>query len=374
MTEFIKGADISTLLEVESCGGKYYDEENNQKDLISILKDHGFNYIRLRLWNNPYDDNGNSFGAGTCDLETVIKIAKRVKAQGLKILLDYHYSDFWTDPGKQTKPRAWANHSVSELIKDIYDFTYETLLKMDSEQVFPDMIQVGNELSAGLLWPEGRWPEFGNIAAFVGSGIKAVHAAETAVNKKSKIMIHLDNGGKNELYRTWFDNYMKLGPDFDIIGLSYYPFWHGSLCDLKNNMADIAIRYNKELVVAEVSMGFTMEDYAAYEHLSPENRKGYATKPELAARLPYEMSKEGQVKFTEDFLNTLKSVPEHKGIGFFWWEAGWLPVPGSGWATDAAIKYMNEKGPGGNEWANQALFDYDGHALPALNLIKDFKI
>lgn len=374
MNEFIKGADISTILEVEACGGHFYREDGSESDLITILSEYGFNYVRLRLWNNPFDPDGVSFGAGTCDLKTVITIAARAKKAGMKFLLDFHYSDFWADPGKQRKPRAWADHNADQLTKDVYDFTYKTFSDMAEADVYPDMVQIGNELSAGLLWPEGQWPNFENMARFVSSGILAVRDADKKYGRHTLTMIHLDNGGKNELYRTWFDNYFKTGEDFDIIGLSYYPFWHGSLEALTNNMKDISERYRKDLVIAEVSMGFSMEDYSKFEDLTEEQRKGYATKAELVAKVPFPMTPKGQSDFMSALLEVLRSIPNSRGIGFFWWEAGWLPVPKSGWATEAAIEYMNEKGPGGNEWANQTLFDYSGHPLPALNTIKNFEV
>jgi arabinogalactan endo-1,4-beta-galactosidase len=233
------------------------------------------------------------------------------------------------------------------------------------------MVQVGNELSNGLLWPEGQVPNYGNIARFVSAGIRAVK--ETC--PKAKIMIHLDNGGNNELYNRWFDQYINVnkGEDFDIIGLSYYPFWHGTLDDLAYNMNDIAVKFGKELVIAEVSMGHTTEDYANYENLKADERKGMATKPELCAKVPFPMTIEGQCEFTKAFLKTIENVPDNKGRGFFWWEPAWIPVPGSGWATEEALAYIKEAGPCGNEWANQALFDYDGNALPALQVIKEYK-
>ena len=186
-------------------------------------------------------------------------------------------------------------------------------------------------------------------------------------------MIHLDNGGNNELYRTWFDEFMKRGEDFQYIGLSYYPFWHGTLDMLEYNMNDIAERYDKDLIIAEVSMGYTMEDYALYEGLKPEERKGYATKPSLVEKLEYPMTKEGQADFMKDILTRLQNVKGGHGCGFFYWEPAWIPVPGSGWATPASLKYMNDPGPCGNEWANQALFDYDGNVNPAFEVIRDWK-
>ena len=235
--------------------------------------------------------------------------------------------------------------------------------------LLPAITAVGNELSNGLLWPFGRTPNFENIVLFLNAGIQAVRDAAPGM----KIMLHLDNGGSNMLYRTWFDSYFaRGGKDFDYIGLSYYPFWHGTMDDLKNNMQDLALRYHKDMIVAEVSTGFTLEDYASYEKLAPEERKGMATKRELAEKVPYPMTPEGQSAFMRDIMTLIRDIPENRGKGFVYWEPAWLPVPGCGWANEAALAYTGEQGPGGNEWANQALFDYDGNALPALKTIRDF--
>ena len=356
--------------EIEKLGAKFYDN-GEEKDLLTILKSYGTNYIRLRIWNDPKSPEGEPYGAGNTDYHTMLRMAKRVKAAELGFLLDFHYSDFWADPGKQRKPKAWEHFTVEQLEQAVYEFTKETMEHLIQEGAAPDMVQVGNELSNGLLWPEGQVPNYGNIARFVSSGIRAVK--ETCPT--AKIMIHLDNGGNNALYREWFDQYINQnqGEDFDIIGLSYYPFWHGTLDDLSNNMNDIAVRFGKELVIAEVSMGHTVEDYAEFEKLSAENRKGMATKPALCEKVPFPMTEQGQCAFMKAFLKSVEQVPENKGRGFFYWEAGWLPVAGSGWATDAALAYIKEAGPGGNEWANQALFDYNGNALPALEVIRDYR-
>lgn len=368
MLDYIKGMDISTLLEVEENGGKFYDH-GKEGDLLDILKAYDTNYVRLRLWNDPYSEDGKPYGAGTNDLEKTIILAKRAKKAGMKILLDYHYSDFWADPGKQNVPKAWRGMNAEELTQAVYDYTVETLNVLKEEGVLPDMVQVGNEITNGLLWPYGLKPEYDNIAKFVTSGIRAVKS----VSKDIVIMIHLDNGGNHEMYVDWFDNYCKRGEDFDVIGLSYYPFWHGSMKQLCDNMNDIAIRYDKQLVIAEVSMGHTMEDYGKYEKLEPSERKGYATRAELVAKIEHPMTIEGQVQFMKDFLKCVEEVPENRGRGFFYWEPAWIPVPGVHWATWAALEYTREAGPLGNEWANQALFDYDGNALPALEVIRDYE-
>ena len=366
--KFVKGMDLSTLLELERCGAKYYDN-GEERDLLAIMKSYDVDTIRIRLWNDPWSETGESFGAGENDLKTSLEIAKRVTAAGFGVLLNFHYSDFWADPGKQIKPKAWADYGVKELEQAVYDYTLESMQTFLDAGVNITMVQVGNELSNGLLWPEGKVPNYDNIATFVNAGIRAVRKADAAI----PVMIHLDNGGNNALYREWFDNFTKRGEDFEIIGLSYYPFWHGSLQMLNDNMNDIAERYGKDLVIAEVSMGYTMEDYKNYEKLSDEERKGYATRPALVEKIEYPMTKQGQYDFMEDFLNRISHIKGGKGKGFFYWEPAWIPVPGSGWATPASLKYMNDPGPCGNEWANQALFDYDGNALPTLSLIRDFK-
>lgn len=372
--KYVKGMDLSTLLELERLGAKYYDG-GKERDILDIMKDYDVDTIRLRIWNDPWGENHESYGAGENDVPTTLAIAKRVSGKGFGVLLNFHYSDFWADPGKQIKPKAWESMTTEELEQAVYDFTYDTMELFLKEGVNVTMVQVGNELSNGLLWPDGKIDvaggigEYDNIARFVSAGIRAVRKAGADI----PVMIHLDNGGNNELYRRWFDNYVKRGEDFDIIGLSYYPFWHGTLDQLISNMNDIAERYRKDLIIAEVSMGFTMEDYKDYEKLSDDARKGYATRAELVEKIEFPMTREGQADFMRTMLSRMETVADHRARGFFWWEPAWIPVPGSGWATPASLAYMRDPGPCGNEWANQALFDYDGNVLPTLAVIRDYK-
>ena len=374
MMRYVKGTDLSTLLELERLGAKYYDG-GEERDILDIMKDYDVDTIRLRIWNDPWGKDHESYGAGENDVPTTLEIAKRVSEKGLGVLMNFHYSDFWADPGKQIKPKAWEGMTVEELTQAVYDFTFDTMELFKKEGVNITMVQVGNELSNGLLWPEGKIDvdagvgEYDNIAAFVSAGIRAVRKS----NPDIPVMLHLDNGGNNELYRRWFDNYVARGEDFDLIGLSYYPFWHGTMDQLINNMNDMAERYHKDLIIAEVSMGYTMEDYKDYEKLSDSERKGYATKPSLVEKIEFPMTKEGQADFMRTLLARLETVAEHRARGFFWWEPAWIPVPGSGWATPASLEYMHDPGPCGNEWANQALFDYDGNVLPTLEVIRDYK-
>ncbi len=375
--EFIKGMDVSTLIEEEECGAKFYDGDAAE-DLFVILKRYGVKSVRLRLWNNPYSEKGVPYGAGTNDFDKVVSLATRAKNAGMTYLLDFHYSDFWADPGKQWPPKAWNGHDGAALIDDVYSYTKTTLEKLVSLDLPPYMVQVGNEITNGCMWPLGNRmygkpddcpediPYFNPILKdILSEGIRAVR--ETV--PKALVMLHLDNGGNNALYREWFDGYISRGgADFDVIGLSYYPFWHGNLAALRDNLNDISERYKKPLVLAEISMGFTMEDYAKYEKLGPDERKGYATKQSLVEKLDYPMTPEGQKAFMEHAIRILKEVPGNLGKGYYYWEPAWIPVPGCGWATPEALEYIKEAGPCGNEWANQALFDYEGRILPALQV------
>ena len=382
----ILGIDTSTYLE-ELEHGAVYRRDGLPIDPLDAFAANGVNWMRIRIWNDPKAADGTPYLAGNCDLNNYIRLGKLAKSKGYSLLMDLHYSDFWADPGKQIKPKAWASYGVEELEQAVYDFTLDSMRTFLENGVNITMVQVGNELSNGLLWPEGKVPNYDNIAKFVSAGIRAVRKADAerlageisgvcdacAKLDKIAVMIHLDNGGWNGLYREWFDHYIGRGEDFEIIGMSYYPFWHGSLQSLDDNMNDVAERYGKDIVVAEVSMGHTMEDYKDYEKLSDEERKGYATRPALVEKIDYPMTIQGQYDFMEDFLNRLKNVKGGKGKGFYYWEPAWIPIHGSGWATPASLKYMQDPGPCGNEWANQALFDYNGNALPALQVIRDFK-
>jgi len=362
--DWMIGADVSSLLEVERCGGKFYDH-GRQEDPLAILRRYGVNTVRLRLWNDPYTPEGKPYGAGGCDLACVTALARRAKAMGFSWLLDFQYSDFWADPGKQTVPKAWRGLDLDGLVRAVGDYTGQVLRALRDAGAAPDMAAVGNELSLGLLWPYGKSPDYAAITRLVSAGVEAARAFDPAL----PVMVHLDNGGNNALYREWFDHYFALGgADFDCIGLSYYPFWHGPMSGLGANLRDIGERYRKPLIVVETSMGYTMEDYQCYEKLSDRDRKGMATRPELVEKIEHPMTPEGQRAFLHDLIALLRADP--RAAGYCWWAPCWIPVPGSEWATPEACAYVGESGPGGNEWANQALFDYDGNALPALEELR----
>lgn len=366
MKAWYTGMDVSSLEEVESFGGRFFDN-GEEKDCIEILRGYGANLIRLRLWNDPYSEKGEPYEGGTNDLARTVRLAARAKQAGMDWLLDIHYSDFWADPGKQFLPKAWRGMSGVELEQAVYCHTKDTLKALQREDLLPHMAAIGNEITNGLLWPYGKKPAFKEIARLVSAGIRAARDVSSDI----LIMIHLDNGGRNNLHREWFDNYYaNSGEDFDVIGLSYYPFWHGTLDDLQHNMNDLARRYGKPLVVAETSTGFTLEDYRSEEERG--TGRGMAATTELAQRSAFPMTPEGQAAFLRALMERIYAVPNKLGRGLIYWEPAWLPVTGTGWSTKAGCEYIGETGWGGNEWANQALFDYNGHTLPALKALRDF--
>jgi arabinogalactan endo-1,4-beta-galactosidase len=243
----ILGADISFLPQLEEAGRKFYDN-GVQKDAIQILKDHGFNYIRLRIFNNPAADSGYS-KKGYCDLESTKKMALRVKAAGMGFLLDFHYSDNWADPGKQHKPAAWKNLDCQQLQDSLREFTKSTLLALKKQGTLPDMVQVGNEINHGMLWPDGGTKHLDTLVSFFRAGIKGVRD----VDKSIKIVIHIACGGENGESRYFVDNMLKRNVKFDIIGESYYPRWHGIPDSLKRNINDLTTRYKQDVLVVEYS-------------------------------------------------------------------------------------------------------------------------
>jgi arabinogalactan endo-1,4-beta-galactosidase len=243
------GADISFLPQLESRGMKFSDKDGKPEDVMKILKDHGFNYIRLRIFDHPENVKGYSPRKGFCDLEHTKQMAKRIKAAGMKFLLDFHYSDTWADPQRQDKPAAWAKLDYNLLKDSVYTYTKNVMQVLKDQGTAPDMVQIGNEINHGLLWPDGGINNLDTLANFIYAGERGVKE----VCPDAIIMLHIALGGQNKEARFFIDNMLKRKVPFDVIGLSYYPKWHGTPDDLKNNMADLAKRYKKYVMVAEYS-------------------------------------------------------------------------------------------------------------------------
>lgn len=242
------GADISFLPELEARGLKFKDN-GVEKDAIEILKMHGFNYVRLRIFNDPAQENGYSPQKGFCDLEHTKAMAKRVKASGMKLLLDFHYSDYWADPGKQFKPKAWEGLDFENLKKALYDYTFQVISELKAQGTSPDMVQIGNEINHGIVWPEGAVANLDSLAQLLCAGTAATKAADPNI----VMMLHVALGGQNDESVFFIENMIRRGVHFDVIGESYYPKWHGTLDDLRDNLNDLVRRFDKDVIVVEYS-------------------------------------------------------------------------------------------------------------------------
>lgn len=357
-TDFIKGADVSIMPELERNGTKFYDNGIEQ-DGLTILKNHGVNWIRVRIWNNPYVVGPEGVGGGNTDEAKAIEMAKRAKALGMKVLVDFHYSDFWVDPGQQKKPDAWKNDSGDKLVDDVYAYTAKVMQDFNAQGVTPDMVQVGNELNNGMLWPEAQLTEdnpngYKFLAKLLNAGLQAVH--DNDKDNKVKTMIHLA-GVEVNLYHTFFDNLIVKNKvnDFDIIGMSFYPFWHGTMDDLKNTMNDVSAKYNKDVIAVETAFGYTLED-ADFE------KNNFGTNEEKVSG--YKATVQGQATGLRDVMATVASVNDNRGLGIFYWAPDWVINEKVGWKSNG----------GGNGWDNLTLFDTKGNALESMdtfNLVSD---
>ncbi|MGB4284849.1 MAG: glycosyl hydrolase 53 family protein, partial [Bacteroidales bacterium] len=248
--ERIMGADISFLPQLEAEGMKFYDFGNNiPQDVFEILNKYGFNYIRLRIFYQPENPEGYSPSKGYCNLAQTLEMARRIKKAGMKFLLDFHYSDYWADPGKQYKPKAWDSLPFDILKDSVRNYTVRVLRALQAQNTLPDMIQPGNEINHGLLWPEGHISQPDHLADLLQASISGIKEVAPDI----PIMLHLALGGQNDESVFWLNNMFARGIDCDVIGLSYYPRWHCTLDDLKYNMRDLIRRYGKDIIVVEYS-------------------------------------------------------------------------------------------------------------------------
>jgi arabinogalactan endo-1,4-beta-galactosidase len=290
--EFAVGADLSFLRQAEQRGVVFKVDGQAQPGL-RIFKDHGYNWVRLRVFNAPRGLPN--------DLPYTIALAREAKALGLKFLLDFHYSDTWADPGKQFLPAAWQGKSHAELVTAVYEYTRDTVKACREAGVLPDMVQVGNEVIAGMLWPDGKLPDqWDHFAELVKAGIRGIEAGR-GNGPKPRVMIHIDRGGDRARTKWFFDRLDSYHVDYDVIGQSYYPWWQGSLANLKDNLAFMATEYKKDVMLVEVAYCWRPTEY--------RQRPG-----------PFPETPEGQRAFLEEVSRIVREAPDHRGIGVFWWE------------------------------------------------------
>ncbi len=302
---FAKGGDISWLPQMEATGYKFYNDQGVEEDCFKILKDHGMNTIRLRTFVNPSLDRAS----GHCSKEETVAMALRAKKWGMMVMINFHYSDSWADPGKQRKPKAWEGHDFPELLEDVYNYTFDVMNALKLAGIYPEWVQVGNETPGGMIYPEGSTSNWSQLAQLINKGYDAIKA----VSPGSKVLLHIDQGNNSERFTTWFDNAKANGAKYDVIGFSYYPYWLKDKPDytlsidaLGNNLKDMASRYGKEVMVVEVGG----EDF--------------------------------KVDNTYDMLvaviKKVKEVPDGKGLGVIYWEPqgarSWSRYGLSAWGSD----------------------------------------
>lgn len=303
---FAKGADISWLPQMEASGYVFYNDSGRQQDCMQILKDHGINSIRLRAFVNPSTDKAS----GHCSTAETVMMAKRAKQWGMRVMIDLHYSDSWADPGKQKKPAAWENHAFPQLLQDVFDYTTSVMTALQAAGISPEWVQLGNETAGGMIYPEGSTNHWDSLAQLINKGYDAVKKISPA----SKVILHVDQGNNNQRFRKWFDSATVHHAAYDIIGLSYYPYWLKgkpdytlSINDLQANLHNLVARYGKEVMIVEVGG----------EDSKPQN-----TYDMLVA-----------------VIQKVRQVPGEKGLGVFYWEpegaSSWSHYALSAWGNDA---------------------------------------
>ena len=371
--DFVLGMDASCVPALEKSGVKYYDHDGVEKDVYQILSENGINYIRVRVWNDPFDANGNGYGGGNCDIDNAIAVGQRATANGMKLLVNFHYSDFWADPGKQMVPKAWKGMTFEEKTQALYDYTKECLRKLVDAGVDVGMVQIGNETNGAMCGEIssalGGWKR---IMELISAGSKAVRE----VCPDALVAVHFANPEKSESYVSYGKNLEYYGVDYDVFASSYYPYWHGSFENLSQVLSDIANKYGKKVMVAETSYAYTAEDGDFSGNTIGD---GGVVKN-------YPFTVQGQANLIRDVIDTVVNHTVN-GIGVFYWEGTWIPVTGenyqenlaiwerdgSGWASSYAAGYdPNDAGKyyGGCAVDNQALFDFEGKALESLKVFR----
>lgn len=317
--EYAIGADVSFLAKCEQ-DGVVFKENGKPVDVLALLRAHHYNWVRLRLFHDPAAASDKLPN----DLNYTLALAHRAKAMGFHILLDLHYSDSWADPGKQPTPAVWAKLNHKQLVKQVFAYTRDTIAAFAQQGLTPDMVQVGNEITNGMLWPDGKLPgNWDNFTDLLDAGIRGVKAGSRS-GPRPRIMIHIDRSGDYDAAVAFFDQLLARNLDFDVIGLSYYPYWHGDLPSMQNNLRKLALRYRRPIIVVETAYNWTPGRSAGESQDFPE-------------------TPQGQLDFLRAVDAAVRAVPDGLGQGVFWWEP----------AAEGGLR-------------GRSFFDNDGNVLPVI--------
>ena len=393
--DFITGADVSSFLSLINSGAKFYDADGNEltnQGFFDLLATGGTNYIRLRVWNAPYDADGNGYGGGNNDLEAAKVMGQYATKAGMKVLIDFHFSDFWADPAKQQAPKAWSDMTHDEKLEAISTYTTESLKYLLDNGVDVGMVQIGNETTNGFCGETYKGNGWDKVSELFNSGCKAVRSVSAEYNKDIQIALHFTNPERGN-YPSIAKNLNTYGVDYDVFASSYYPYWHGTLSNLTSTLKTVADTYAKKVMVAETSWATTLEDGDGHDNTVRVGNNDDNTSKE---QLRYDFSVQGQANEIAAVAQAVKNVGD-SGIGLFYWEAAWIPVQyaydedgsvlsdvvesnkaaweanGSGWASSYAGEYDADdagKWYGGSAVDNQSWFGFDGKALDTVNIYK----
>lgn len=361
--DFILGMDASSVPSLEAGGVQYYNKDGMAQDVFAILADGGIRYIRVRVWNDPYDEAGNGYGGGNCDIQNALAIGKRATRYGMKLLVDFHYSDFWADPGKQQAPKAWQGMTVRQKADALYSFTCDSLKLLKDAGVQVGMVQIGNETNSAIAG-ETSWEA---MAMLFSAGAKAVR--DTLPD--ALVAVHFTNPEKTGAYEYFAGQLEQYGVDYDVFASSYYPQWHGSLENLQQVLKTVKETYGKQVLVVETAHAYTAQDLDFHSNTVNAD-----------TATPYPKTPEGQAAWVQDVVDAVREIG---GLGVCYWEGTWIGAGGStyeenkvlwetygsGWASSYAGAYDPQdagKYYGGCAVENQAFFDRDGKVLSSFGV------